>query len=156
MKLNKLKKQFFRAFKQYQQPMLIGVVLIALATMFIYKRPAQAASDRAKTAAAVIVGAGVGGGLAGGLGGAKWAVPGIAIGGLSLGLLARAIRKNRERRNGALVDQGTYPMNYQPRNGRRHRYRNQYPMAPQQTYQPSMQEEVPAYNYPNQAYGIDY
>ncbi len=114
-----------RIFTDYKH--IIAVVLITgLSATLLYKRSINAASDRAKTAAAVIVGAGVGGGLAGGLGGAKWLPLGFVGGGITLGLIARgAIKRRRARRRAEMEAMGYQEQPSYPQIGRNRRYMNQ-------------------------------
>ena len=97
--------------------------------------PLQAASDRAKKAAGVLVGGGVGGTLAGVAGSAKWAPLGIVGGAIIGGLLARSIIKNRRRKAAERQQQAGSPYAIE-----RHPYR--YQKEPIVT-EPHFQEETP-------------
>ena len=76
----------------YMRYIMMSIVIIGLSATLLYKRSIYAASDRAKTAAAVIVGGGAVGGLAS-IGGGKWFPLGFVGGGLAAGLIARSIIK---------------------------------------------------------------
>ncbi len=119
MKRQNLKKQFINTLKSSYQPIFGGLLLLGLAMTILHKQPVQAASARAKTVAAVFIGGGAGGGIAAIAGSAKWFPLGFGVGGLAAGLLARHIRKSRQRRAEA-------PAPYESqRRKRRSRYRMQ-------------------------------
>jgi outer membrane lipoprotein SlyB len=98
MKRRNFEKYLKKTLKSSYRTILGGVLLAGLILTILHKQPVQAASDRAKTAAGVIIGGGAGGGIAAAAGSAKWFPLGFGIGGLAGGLLARHIRKSRQRR----------------------------------------------------------
>ena len=102
MKQDQPQKGLKYILSRFIKPVIISSIVLVIMLPLIYKRPMRAASNRAKSAAGIILGAGVVGGIAGGIGGAKWLPLGFGVGGLAGGLLVRAIRKRRQRKNAAM------------------------------------------------------
>ncbi len=127
MKRRNLKKQLVHTLKSSYQPILGGLLLLGLAMTILHKQPIQAASDRAKTAGGVILGGGAVGGIAAIAGSAKWFPLGFGLGGLAGGLLARHIRKKRQRRQ---EEHAPYESQRKKRRSRYHSQENQVDYQP--------------------------
>ncbi len=148
MKLKKLKKRFSQALAAYAKPIILGTIVLSIGITMFYKRPMNAASDRAKTAAGILVGGGTGGLIAGLAGSAKWAPLGFGAGAVAGIIITRAIRRRNKRRQ-----EYEQPAKRTTRSYRSKRNRNQQMLNEQQYAPAPMQPQ----NYRNRKMnGIDY
>ena len=125
------KKQLNKTLSKNSHLLIAAVLVVALAGMMFYKQPAQAASERGKTAAAVLGGGGTGALIAGVAGSAKWAPLGFGAGAVGALLIKRAIRKGRERKAEMQNQQVPY---HESRRTRRQRERAKYRRTIDQDY----------------------
>lgn len=79
--------------------LVVAIIIVALSTTLLYKQPVHAASERGKTAAAVLGGGGLGALIVGVAASGKWAPLGFGAGAVGGLLLKKAIQEGRKRRN---------------------------------------------------------
>lgn len=104
--------------------LVVAIIVVALGASMLYKQPVQAASERGKTAAAVIGGGGLGALILGTAASGKWAPLGFGAGAVGALLIKRAIRKSRERRAAMENGQSYHRSRYSKRHDSRKKYGN--------------------------------